>query len=410
MSVARLKVLLLAYACDRDDVSETWCSYQWTHRLAARHDATVLAYNRARSFGAAGGQIPHARVIEWRQPAVLSRLGPLNDMLKPGYADYYVRARRALRRLIRDERFDLVHQYEPFAPRYPSPAVGLGLPVVIGPVGGGVDTPPGMQAEAGRMAWYTRLRALDRFRFRRDPWLRRTYREADVVLAIAPYVRELMGGLPLRRFGLVHETGVESLPPVPERPPRVPGTLRLLFVGRLVRTKGVRDGVRAMAHLRDLPGVRFDVLGDGDDRAACEAEARSLGVGDRVQFHGWVDRARVAELYAAADAFLFPSFREASGTVVVEAMSHGLPLVVADWGGPGYTVGTECGIAVPPSGPEAFARGLADAVRRLAGDAALAARLGAAARARVESDFLWDRKADRMSALYHEVVSGARSG
>jgi len=402
------KVILLAYACDREDVSETWCSYQWTSRLIRQHDATVLAFNRRSRVGAAREQLPGARVFEWAEPALFERVGTFSSMVKPGYLDYYRRARRLLRRLLQEESFDLIHQYEPFAPRYPSPAVGLGVPFILGPVGGAVDTPPGFRAETEQhMAWYTQLRAFDRWRFRYDPWLRRTYAAADLVLGIAPYVAELLAPVPVRRLAYMHETGVESVPAaVVRRRPDV-GRLRLLYVGRVVRTKGVRDAVRAMAQLRDLPGVTLDVLGDGDDRAACEAEAAALGVADTVTFHRWQAREVVAQFYAQADVFVFPSFREASGTVVIEAMSNGLPLVVAAAGGPGYTVGDVCGIAVPPETPAQFAAGIAAAIRRLAADPDLVLRLGRAARDRVASDFLWDRKVERMGEIYREVIAAA---
>lgn len=402
------KVMLLAYACDRDDVSETWCSYQWTSRLVRQHEATVLVCNRRSRLGAAREQLPGARVFEWAEPALLERFGTFSSMVKPAYLSYYWRARRLLRRLLRQESFDLIHQYEPFAPRYPSPAVGLGVPFILGPVGGAVDTPPGFAAETERhMAWYTQLRAVDRWRFRYDPWLRRTYAGADLVLGIAPYVAELLAPVPVRRIAFMHETGVEAVPPAVTRRRPERGHLRLLFVGRVVRTKGVRDAVRAMAHLRDLPGVTLDVLGDGDDRQPCEAEAATLGVTDTVTFHRWQDRDVVARYYAGADVFVFPSFREASGTVVIEAMSNGLPLVVAASGGPGYTIGDTCGIAVPPEAPAQFAAGIAAAVRRLAADPDLVLRLGRAARERVATDFLWDRKVERMGEIYREVIATA---
>lgn len=403
------KVLLIAYACDAEDVSETWCSFQWTKRLVARHDATVLVYNRRDRRGVATRQLPGARVLEWSELPGSDRLSTFTHALKPGYLDFYGRARRAIRRLLREEHFDLVHQYEPFAPRYPSPAAGLGVPFILGPVGGAVETPAGFRREVDRdMRWFTRLRALDRFRFRHDPWLRHTYASADLVLGVAPYVRDLLAPVPLRRFDYLHETGVEILPPnLPRRAPDR-GALKLLYVGRIVRTKGVRDAVRALAQLRDLPGVTLDVVGDGDDRSACEAEAAQLGLGGRVVFHGWQSREAVQQFYARADVFVFPSLREPSGSVVIEAMSHRLPLIVADNGGPGYTVGQECGIAIPPISPEQYSAAIAAAVRTLLDNPTHRLRLGYNARCRVEREFLWDRKVQHMSAIYADVIERAR--
>ncbi len=58
--------------------------------------------------------------------------------------------------------------------RYPSPATGLGAPVVVGPLAGSLETPPGFEGETSGEPWYVKLRRLDRFRIRHDPLLRRT--------------------------------------------------------------------------------------------------------------------------------------------------------------------------------------------------------------------------------------------
>ncbi len=400
------KVLLIAYACDADDVSETWCSWQWTSRLAARHDATVLVYNKRRRAGAARVQLPGARVIEWTELPFLEKAPTFTHTLKPGYIDFYIRARRKIRHLLATERFDLIHQYEPFAPRYPSPAAGLGVPFILGPVGGGVESPRGFERElATEMPWFTRLRALDRWRFRHDPLLRHTYASADLVLGIAPYVREMLSPVKLKRFELFHETGVDALPPPRQSRGVEKGTLKLLYVGRVVRSKGVRDAVRAVAELRDFPGVTLDIVGDGGDRAACEREAARLGVGARVHFHGWQPHEVVERFYHDADVFVFPSLREASGQVVIEAMSHGLAMVVAANGGPGFTVGNKCGLSVQADSPALYATALAAALRRLAVSPELVEAFGKCARARVAKEFLWDRKVERMSEFYEEVLS-----
>ena len=143
-------------------------------------------------------------------------------------------------------------------------------------------------------------------------------------------------------------------------PGRPAGPVRLLYVGRLVRTKGARDAIRAIGLLPGL-SVRLDVVGDGFDRGACEALAGSWGSAERVSFHGWLPRPRVEEFYRSADVFVFPSYREPGGNVIFEAMGHGLPLVVSDRGGPGAAVDETCGIRVHPASPDQYAQDLASA-------------------------------------------------
>lgn len=398
----RRRVLLVAPTCDGEDVGEAWVAFQWARHLGELHDLTVLTYHK-RGHTSASAQLPGVRVVEWSEPRGIGRFERFNSLLKPGYAAFYLRARRWITQAqARGERFDVVHQPLPVAMRYPSPATGTGLPVVLGPVGGGLDTPPAFRSDDGATPWFVRLRSLDAWRLRHDRTLRRTYAEADVVLGIAPYVEQRLCDVPVRRFEVMSETALEELPPAMTRTAH-DGPLRLLHVGRLVRTKGVRDVLRAMSLLTDLD-LTLDVVGAGPDQDACERLAASLGLADRVTFHGWLGRDAVARRYRQADVFVFPSYREPGGNAPFEAMGHGLPLVVCDRGGPGAAVDTTCAEAVPVSTPDRLALDVAAAVRRLAEDPQRRLAMGRAARARVAATALWPAKARAASRLYEELV------
>jgi glycosyltransferase involved in cell wall biosynthesis len=179
----------------------------------------------------------------------------------------------------------------------------------------------------------------------------------------------------------------------------------LLFVGRVIRSKGVRDAVRALAKLTDCDRLMFDVVGDGDDLAACKSEAEELGVSGLVTFHGRLPRNDIDAFYARADVFVFPSFREPSGNVVLEAMSYGLAMVVADRGGPGFVVDEACGFRVPVADPQQFADGIAACIRRLAAEPRLVESMGAAAREKIRQKFLWDAKVERLEEIYRSVLA-----
>jgi glycosyltransferase involved in cell wall biosynthesis len=398
-----LKLLLIAPTCDGQDVGEAWVAYQWVRRIASRHEVTVLTYCQP-GRTPLSRQLPHVRTIEWAEPQVLGRAERLNSMLKPGYVPFYFRARQWIRAAqTRGERFDVAHQPVPVAARYPSPAAGLGIPFVMGPVGGSLQSPSLFRAEEKTTAWYVQLRSLDRVRLRRDPWLRRTYQQASCVIGIAPYVSELLAGVPVRRLEILSETAIDRLPDPVDRTGRR-GEVRALFVGRLVRTKGARDAIRALGLVRDLP-VCLDIVGDGFDRAACEALAADLRLADRVRFHGWLPRPRIEDFYRSADVFVFPSYREPGGNVTFEAMSHGLPAIVSDIGGPGAAVDETCGIRVHPVSPEQYARDLAAALTRLVGDPDLRRSLGEGARRRVAEIGLWDSKVRQVEAIYAKVLA-----
>lgn len=403
-----MKVLFLAPNIDGTDVGETFSAFKWAEALASRVDLTVLSLQRRGRLPLAE-QLPGARVVTFPEPAVLSRAERFNAMAKPAYPLFH----RAVRRFIREARargetFDVAHQILPQAPRYPSPLAGSGIPYVIGPVGGGLSTPEAFAHECGSAPWFTRLRALDGLRLSHDPWLRRTFTEAEAVLGVAPYVRERLAPIAMKRFEVVLETGVDALAPRVERSP-APGALRLLHVGRGVRTKGLRDAVRAMAHLRDLPNVTLTSAGAGEEIDICRQEAERLGVADRVTILGRVPRTRVEQLYAEADVFFFPSFREPLGGVLLEAMRWGLPVVTVDRGGPGFIVDEGSGLKVPVTTTGELPRTLASAVRHLARDPSLHARLCEGARETVTRIGLWSERAARIAALYREVLEARTS-
>ena len=155
---------------------------------------------------------------------------------------------------------------------------------------------------------------------------------------------------------------------------------------------------------------RFDVVGDGFDREACERLVTQLGLTDTVHFHGRLARQDVDRFYRDADVFVFPSYREPGGNVVLEAMAHSLALIVCDRGGPGAAVTENCAIKVPAQDPDQFVRDLSTAIARLIDDGELRRRLAVAARAHVTATALWDTKIDRATELYRELVVEHRRG
>lgn len=104
---------------------------------------------------------------------------------------------------------------------------------------------------------------------------------------------------------------------------------RLLFVSRLIPTKGLFESVRAVGILRGKGfDVRLDVLGDGETRKPAEDLAKSLEIGEFVNFHGHVSEKTVRKFYSETDLLVFPTFHiEGFPMVIFNALPFGLPVV-----------------------------------------------------------------------------------
>jgi glycosyltransferase involved in cell wall biosynthesis len=152
-----------------------------------------------------------------------------------------------------------------------------------------------------------------------------------------------------------------------------------LALGRLHENKGFDVLLSALA---EVPDLHLWLAGEGPLRRTLEAQAATLGIAGRVRFLGWRDD--VPALLAAADFLVCSSRHEPLGNIVIEAWAAGRAVVAAAAAGPSELIGDgEGGLLVPVED----AASLAAALRRLAGDPALRARLAAAGRAAYLAQF-----------------------
>src|ERR1035438_5848043 len=134
---------------------------------------------------------------------------------------------------------------------------------------------------------------------------------------------------------------------VPEEPylagetERVP-PLKLLYAGNLRPLKGVHLAVQAIALLRGQVSIKLTIVGKGPEESKLKEEVCRLGLQGFIHFLRWVPRVEVLALYETHDALLFPSLHDSGGTVVMEAIAHGRPVICLDLGGPATTVDEHC--------------------------------------------------------------------
>jgi glycosyltransferase involved in cell wall biosynthesis len=192
-----------------------------------------------------------------------------------------------------------------------------------------------------------------------------------------------------------------------QRSERAP--FRVITAGRLHRLKGFSLGVEAFgAFVGKHPDSEMIIIGEGPEESRLRALISRLGLADKVRILPWLPRHEVLANMRESDVFLFPSFRDGGGAVVVEAMGSGVPVVVLDSGGPGAHVQGPWGIAVAPGGHADVVRGMATALGRIQEDRALRLGMGVAGRARAMNFYAWDRLGERMRDIY-DLVLGLRS-
>ena len=231
-------------------------------------------------------------------------------------------------------------------------------------------------------------------------------RAAAAIIAVSGNVRDelaeqyRMGG----HQALVIENGVDvDFFAAGEAVPRSAGDpATILYVGRLGYRKGLARLLDAMALLADRPGLRLALAGEGPLLAKLEAQAHFLGIADRVDFLGFLDRKALRAALARAAVLVNPADYESGPLTLLEAMAAGTPVVTTPTGLVG-DLAEPAPLLVAEPEPAALAAAIAAVL-----DAPTAAEARAlAARRLVEERFAWERVAARTAAVYRSLVRQA---
>jgi glycosyltransferase involved in cell wall biosynthesis len=132
---------------------------------------------------------------------------------------------------------------------------------------------------------------------------------------------------------------------------------RLITIGRQEHGKGTELVIESLPLiLEDFPGTTLEVVGDGQALSGFRNLAASLGVADRVTFHGRVDHKRVMSLLRQSDLFCFPTSSEGFPKAVLEALACGLPVVTTRVSVLPQLIGQGCGLIIEKTSPAAIAQ------------------------------------------------------
>jgi glycosyltransferase involved in cell wall biosynthesis len=310
---------------------------------------------------------------------------------------------REASRLHARHQFDLVHHVSWNTLSAPPLLWHLPIPFIWGPVGGGQTAPSAFKHYFGP-AW--RLERLRTARIRLIPFfppLRRAVCHCALLLATNWETARVLAKAGARDVRLFLDIGVppEYLPTTPPHRPVRKG-LTLFWAGRFELRKALPLALEALRQVED-PSVRLKVAGDGPLRAEWLALAARLGLQARVDFLGQLPWEDMPAMFQQADAFLFTSLQDSSGTVVFEAMAYALPVLTLDHQGVGTFVPPEAGIKVPVTRPAETTAGLAQAICRLAISPQARQKMGEAAWNYAKTH-TWDRRAAQAGQWYTECL------
>lgn len=407
----RARVLLVAYSCHPTASMESRVGWNRAIQVSRRHETWVLCSGAtkikeldalARKAGAGAGlRFIHVSNAPWAQKCCDSD----SPLFWLGYRVWQRRAFQSAQALHKQHNFAIIHQVNFCGYREPGYGWKLGIPFVIGPVGGTQYYPwQYLSANDFRGGVREMLRNVtNMWQMRMTRHVRHAFQNASAVItANSTSERHLLNTMGVRS-SVQLETGVNCLHPTPKEAARKEGPLRILWTGRFRTWKGLPLLLKAIATLpADCP-IELRVLGFGPREESWRKQANSLGIADSVKWVGWPSYPDSFEHYEWADVFAFTSLRDTSGGGLLEALAAGVPIVGVDHQGAADIMTDDCAIRIPVTGPQAtiaaFRNALADLARQ-------PAQLETLSRGALErADFYdWDRLGDRLEEVYQNVL------
>jgi glycosyltransferase involved in cell wall biosynthesis len=394
--------------------------------LARFHDVWVLTHSHNRAAIEKGLQqngSSHLHFCYLSLPGLLERLKSVQGGIQFYAYLWQLQAYFVARRLHRQVGFDLFH-HATYANDWMASFIGAFLPVpyLRGPGGGAQRTPKTFLREYPFSARiWERFRSFGQWVLRRDPFFVRGQHRARVLLlcnreaveAVPARLRHKVQLFPvngiaaedLRIFGAENGDGNQAAKPSLDGKGFPEGVFHVLSAGKLLSLKGYGLAIKAFSPFaKRHPDGTFTIVGDGPERAYLQRLVQHLGLERQVNLERWMPRQELLVLMRHCDTFLFPSFRDGGGAVVVEAMAAGKPVICMDLAGPGVHVTEECGIKIPAHSPLETTELIAQALERLYRNPELRVRMGEAARRRAEQMYTWDHLGERLQQIYEEVL------
>lgn len=414
--MTRLRILVCAFSCHPTGGSglgsgEDILGWNLVRQIVRHHDAWVLTYVENRpgiEDGLKDDPMPgaHFHYIDlpsWARPLL---------RLKGGHQLYaylwQIKAYFVARSLNRSSPFDLFHHVT-YANDWMASFIGALLPVpyVRGPGGGAHRTPQGFEREyslGGR--FWERVRSVGQWVLRRDPFFVKGQHRAHAIMVCN---QESLANVPAKWSHKVHQYPVSGISSddlaLSVSKAENDSQFRVLSVGSLIPVKGFGLAIKAFQQfVNKHPDSSLCIIGSGPEEAKLKTTVRNFHLCEKVQFMPAMPREKVLHQMAACDVFIFPSLRDGGGTVVIEAMAVGKPVVCLDTGGPGIHVTEDCGIKIKPDFPSATVSDLANALERLYLDEDLRRRLGKTGRQRAEQLYHWDRLGERLMEIYQPIL------
>ncbi len=407
-----MRILLSAYACHSNKGSEPAIGWSWLRELSKDNEVWAFIYagqGQKEAVLKAVAELPYRqniRIIPITVPKFFH-----DKLYRIRYEIWQWRAYKVAKSLLQKAKIDLIHHVTIATWWNCGHLWNLNVPFVFGPISGAQQTPraayPFLRFRDRVYEWIRTLLFKLSWRMWRRP--RRAIKEAKLVLVAnaetGKEVKKVRKDAPTILFS---EVGVQRVidEDTKTHVSKARGSINLLWSGRLIPCKNFRLLLESLSELPANINWSLGVAGGGRLLDYWKKKIKQRGLQNQISFLGKIDYSQMSEQYQWADVFVFPSLREATGTVIVEAMSYGLPVVALNIHGATIVLDDSCAIRIPVVSKEQMIKDFRNAIIKMHNEPELRRKMGEVGRWRVEENYLWEKRAKKINKIYREIICG----
>lgn len=417
--------MVSAYACNPYKGSEEGVGWNWIKAISAYHDISAITAEFHREDierevhkhpnAYSGIRFNYVKHKKWHYSPTRFWKFIEGFWFKPimnrVYREWQKDAFWLGAQLHKKIQFDLVHQLTYVGFRFPGHLWKLDMPFVWGPIGGLENTPWRFLRVLGPSGYvyYAGRNMINSLHKKYLLGPKQAFRKAKngIIAATEGIQKEIW-----HWYGTNSHVICEIGPPQDVASVftlRKPGELlKLSWSGLHLPGKALPLLLQAMAQVPVGLDWQLDILGQGPSTRKWQQETKSLGLHSNCKWHGRMPRDQAVDIVHNSHLFIITSLKDLTSTVLLEALSQGVPVIALDHCGFSDVVTPECGIKVPVDNPDQVIRDIAKSITRLWFNEGLRRNLAKGALRRVQ-DFSWEKKAEKINEIYERAVAAQKA-
>ena len=323
------------------------------------------------------------------------------------YESWQRRALEKARDICNSKKVDVLHQLNMIGFREPGYLWKIeDIPFVWGPVGGMELMPMSyLQGTPLKQRLFNRLKnTINEFQYRHSSRVKAAIGRSSIVISAVKGVQDVLGNIYQKDSILINETGVGEISGIQKRKSEPNAPLRIIWVGKFDFRKQLPIALRSIIALNKRD-VELHIFGTGSESVTAEMKeiAEIGGIQSQCHWHGNINHDKVLGMMANADLLFFTSIMEATSTVVLEAISVGLPVVCFNTCGFGPIVKDFAGITVELSDPAQSVHDFASVLNQIYCDRSILNKISDTIMCNKDA-LTWDAKARLTVEIYNSIL------